>query len=120
MSVILWEILVSRKENDEKIKLALSNGLHRVAGVKATREQALTFIVSEKKYFHHANLESANVEKEFLQEALGKKLQLYKVWNVRRETLAADMKMLRTELSKQDNWDAINQAVDRVLCGAGY
>jgi len=114
------EVLVSRKENQQKINLALSNGLKRVAGVKAEAGQPLTYILSEKKYFHHANLDSAKVEKEFLQEALGKKLQIYKIWNVSRETLDADLKMLRSELNKNTEWDLINQAVDRVLCGAGY
>jgi len=47
-------------------------------------------------------------------------LQIYKIWNVSRETLDADLKMLRSELDKQPDWDAINQAVDRILCGAGY
>lgn len=109
-----------KKEDAEKIRLALANGLKRVAGVKAAAEQSLTFIISEKQYFHHANLESARVEKEFLQEALGKNLKIYKVWNVSRETLDADLKMLRSELDKIPEWDSINQAVDRVLCGAGY
>ena len=111
---------MSRKKNDEKIQLALANGLPRVAGVKASAEQSLTYIISEKKYFHHANLESARVEKEFLQEALGKKMQIYKIWNVSRTVLDADLKMLRNELNKQPDWDPINQAVDRILCGAGY
>jgi len=111
---------MSQKENQQKINQALSNGLKRVAGVKAEAGQPLTYILSEKKYFHHANLDSAKVEKEFLQEALGKKLQIYKIWNVSRETLDADLKMLRSELDKQPDWDAINQAVDRILCGAGY
>ena len=111
---------MSRKKNDEKIRLALAKGLPRSAGVKASAEQSLTFIISEKKYFHHANLESAKVEKDFLQEALGKKMQIYKIWNVSREALDTDLKMLRNELDNQSDWNLISQAVDRILCGAGY
>ena len=111
---------MSRKKNDEKIQLALANGLPRAAGVKAGAKQSLTYIISEKKYFHHANLDSAKIEKEFLQEALGKKLQIYKIWNIDRESLEADLKMLRNELDNQSDWNSINQAVDRILCGAGY
>jgi len=111
---------VRRKDNEEKIQLALAKGLPRVAGVKAGAEQSLTYIISEKKYFHHANLDSAKIEKDFLQEALGKKLQIYKIWNIDRESLKADLRMLRGELDKQANWSPIELAIDRVLCGAGY
>jgi len=39
---------------------------------------------------------------------------------VGRETLEADLKLLRAELDKKSEWDAENQAINRLLIGAGY
>jgi len=111
---------MNTKKNAEKIKLALERGVPRAAGVKADPDQSLTYILSERKYYHHANLESAKAEKDFLQVALGRNMSLYKVWNVGRETLEADLKLLRAELDKKSEWDAENQAINRLLIGAGY
>lgn len=107
-------------KNAELIKLAIENGVYRAEGVKAEPDQSLTYILSERRYFHHANLESAKAEKYFLQAALGRSMSLYKVWNVNRETLEADLKLLRSKLDKETEWDDENHAVDRILTGAGY
>ena len=111
---------MNTKKNAEKIKLALERGIHRAAGVKAEPNQSLTYILSERKYYHHANLESAKAEKDFLQIALGRDMLLYKVWNVGRQTLEADLKLLRAELDKKTKWDTAHRAIDRLLIGAGY
>lgn len=107
-------------KNAELIKLAIENGVHRAEGVKAETDQALTYILSERRYFHHANMESAKAEKYFLQAALGRSMSLYKVWNVNRETLEEDLKLLRAKLDEKTDWDDENQAIDRLLIGAGY
>lgn len=111
---------MNRKNYSEKIAHALANGLARAPGQKADPGQALTFILSDKRYFHHATMNSAKAEKRFLEQALGKKIQLYKVWNIQRTALEKDMMMLRAELSKESNWNAVHKAIDRLVCGAGY
>jgi len=109
---------VDKGKNAELIKTAIENGVHRAEGVKA--EPSLTYILSERRYFHHANMESAKAEKYFLQAALGRSMSLYKVWNVNRETLEEDLKLLRAKLDKKTDWDDENHAIDRLLIGAGY
>ena len=47
-------------------------------------------------------------------------MSLYKVWNVNRETLEEDLKLLRAKLDEKTDWDDENKAIDRLLTGAGY
>lgn len=104
----------------EKIEIALKSGLVRKPGIKANPNQVLSYILSDKKFFHHATLESAKAEKEFLQKALQRDLKIYKVWNSKREMIESDMRHLRSELDRQSKWNDLHAAIDRVLVGAGY
>lgn len=108
------------KKDTEKIEDALANGLIRLDGEKAPPDQPLTYILSDKKFYHHANLESAKAEKEFLESALGRRMRIYKIWNANREITENDMKLLRTELNNSLDWNKHDEAVDRILNGAGY
>jgi len=103
-----------------KIQQALENGIVRKQGVKADSCQSLTYILSDKKFFHHATLESAKAEKEFLQAALERELRIYKVWNSSRELIDNDMRYLRHELSVLSEWSDTQAALNRILVGAGY
>lgn len=103
-----------------QIEEAIASGIIRKPGERAAPNQTLTYILSDKKYFHHANLRSAKSEKEFLETVLGKDLKLYKVWNISRETAEADFKLIRSKLSSLSSWDVTFEAVDRIIAGAGY
>jgi len=104
----------------QKIRIAQEAGLVRAEGVKAEPNQILTYILSDKKFYHHATLESAKAEKEFLQAALQRDLKIYKVWNSKREMIDSDMRKLRHELSGISEWNDTQAAIDRILVGAGY
>jgi len=109
-----------RLKDREKINQAIANGLSRKIGEPAKPDQTLTYILSDKKFYHHANLISAKAEKEFLETALARQVRLYKVWNTNREYIEADMKLIRSELKNSSNWCGFQQAIDRILTGAGY
>ena len=111
---------MNRIKDAEKIEEALAGGLVRLNGEKAPPDQPLTYILSDKKFYHHANLDSAKAEKEFLETALGRRMRIYKIWNANREIIEADMKLLRTALNNSLNWNKHDEAVDRILSGAGY
>ena len=111
---------MNRAKQWRKIQEAIETGLERKEGVRAEPGQPLTFILSDKKFYHHATLESAKAEKEFLQAALSKEMRIYKVWNTKREMVESDMKLLRNTLSNLPNWDDTQKAMDRILSGAGY
>ena len=104
----------------KKINQAIEGGAVRKIGERAGPDQVLAYILSDKKFFHHANLRSAKAEKEFLQGALGKQMRIYKVWNVSRKGIITDMELLRSDLNKSKNWGDTQQAIDRILSGAGY
>ena len=104
----------------DKINTAIGAGVIRQAGERAGPDQMLAYILSDKKFYHHATLRSAKAEKEFLQTALGKKMRIYKVWNASRESIVSDMELLRSDLNNFQNWGAVQHAIDRVLSGAGY
>lgn len=103
-----------------KINQAIEGGAVRQIGERAGPEQVLAYILSEKKFYHHATLRSAKAEKEFLQTALGKKMRIYKVWNASRKSIISDMELLRTNLNDFQNWGDAQHAIDRILSGAGY
>jgi len=104
----------------QKIQAAIKQGLVREQGVAAEIDQPLTFILSDRKFFHHASLESAKAEKEFLQTALGKRIRLYKVWNTTSDQIKTDMGIIRKELKQESNGSSFFLAIDRVLTGAGF
>lgn len=104
----------------EKINQAIKDGAVRKMGERAGSDQFLAYILSDKKFYHHANLNSAKAEKEFLQTALGKKMRIYKVWNCSRKSIISDMELLRNELKNFQNWGETQHAIDRILIGAGY
>ena len=112
----------SRKYLEEQIKMekALAAGINRPFSVKATDNQTLTYILSKSRLFHHATLESASAEKYFLQAALGLKVRVYKIWNVRRDEVKDDFYMLRAMLDETEDWDPAFEALNRVLKGAGF
>ena len=104
----------------EKINRALAYGIVRPIPVQASNEQSLTFILREAKPFQHATLESASAERYFLQAALGIRVRIMKVWNEGRQSINEDMLLLRGRLTETPHWDASDEALDRVLKGAGY
>lgn len=111
---------MNRKVDAEKIRLALELGVSRGVGVRANPDQPLTYVLSDKKFFHHANIASAKAEKEFLQASLGRKIRIYKVWNINRVSIETDMSLLRDILSHQSDWNDESHAIDRLLTGAGF
>ena len=111
---------MSHAKQWQKIQDAVATGIERKEGVRAEPGQPLTFILSDRKFYHHATLESAKAEKEFLQATLDKEMRIYKVWNARREMIDSDMKLLRKTLSNLTEWNDTQKAIDRILSGAGY
>lgn len=109
-----------RANDYQKIKNALENGYDRKIGKRAHVSQTLTYVISDKKFFHHANIYSANAEKAFLEFALGREMRMYKVWNVKSDSAVADMKFLRYTLNNCANWNDNQIVMDRVLRSAGY
>ncbi|MDB2439466.1 hypothetical protein N9W89_12190 [Hellea sp.] len=107
-------------EEQIKIEKALADGISRPVSVKAEYNQSLTYILSKSKLFHHATLESASAEKYFLQAALGRKLRIYKIWNVGRDEVKDDLYMLIAMLDETEVWDPAFEALDRVMKGAGF
>lgn len=85
--------------DQERIDKAMANGFIRKKGERAAPHQALAYVLSDKRFYRHANLSSAKAEKDFLQAALGRKLRIYKVWNADREAIEADMTLLRNKLT---------------------
>lgn len=104
----------------EKIEKALQDGLVRKETIKAGENQTLTYILSDKKFCHHATLESAKAERAFLKAALKRNLRIYRVWRSSPEIVDADFLNLRLELAKLPEWNDMHAALDRVLIGAGY
>ena len=111
---------MDRKTERELVETALANGIMRKEGEKAYPGQPLTYILTDKAFYHHANFASAKAEKELLQAALHKNIRIYKVLNISGETIEADMKYLRGELNKNSNWSTSEETIDRLLTGAGY
>jgi len=111
---------MSRISDWQKIQSALANGLVREQGVPAELNQAMTFVLSDRKFFHHATLASAKAEKEFLQTALGKRIRLYKVWNTSRKNVQTDMSLIRTGAEQLSNQSEFYKALDRVLMSSGF
>ena len=104
----------------KKIQKAIENGVVREQSKRAEPEQLLTYVLSDKKLFQHATIESAKSEKEFLQLALDRDIRIYKIWNVTRERLQNDMVLIRGEARKMSKRTNFYKALDRVLEGAGF
>jgi len=111
---------MTRIRDWQKIQTAVSQGLVREQTQAAEIDQVLTFVLSDKKFFHHASLSSAKAEKEFLQTALDKQMRIYKVWNVSSAEMQADLTLIRGEATKLSRSSNFYQALDRVLESAGY
>ena len=108
------------QQKEQMFEKALEAGIPRPKSVKASEDQALTFILLEFKPFHHATLESARAERYFLQAALCKPVRIMKVWNKGRQSINEDMLLLRGRLAETPHWDESDEALDSVLKGAGY
>lgn len=104
----------------ELVETALANGITRKEGVRAYPGQPLTYILTDKMFYHHANIASAKAEKEFLQIALHKNIRIYKVWNMSGEAIEADMTLIRNEAEKLPTKAGFYEALNRMLLGAGY
>lgn len=68
---------------NKKIKKALDAGVERKSGRRASADQELVFICAARKPFYHADYESANEERLFLEKALGHKVRVLKVLSVK-------------------------------------
>lgn len=105
---------------EQKIKKALREGVARQNPVAAPPSQTLTYVLAKRRFFHHATVESASAERYFLQAALGQRVRVMKIWNTGRDQIQDDMSLLRGMLSETESWDPAQEALDRVLKGAGY
>ena len=108
------------QQKEQMFEKAVEAGIPRPENVKASKGQALTYILLEFKPFHHATLESAAAERYCQQAALGTRVRIMKVWNEGRKSINEDMLLLRGRLTETPHWDASDEALDRVLKGAGY
>lgn len=112
--------LSSHEIDKENISKALAHGIVRKDYVRAKPGQLLTYIISRHRNFHHATLESASDERYFLQAAFGRKVRIYKIWNVGRQEIKDDFHMLRAMLDETEHWDPAYESLDRILKGAGF
>lgn len=112
--------LTSHQIEQKNIAKALTDGVVRRERVQAKPDQLLTYILSRHKQFHHATLESASNERYFLQAALGRRVRIFKIWNVGRKQIKDDFYLLRAMLDETEHWDPAYHALDRVLKGAGF
>ena len=111
---------MKRIQDREKIENALANGLVRQEGQRAAPDQLMSYILSDRKFFSHATLESAKSEKDFLEVVLGRQIRIYKVLNVKRELLQNDMVLMRSEAEKLSKRTKFYKSLNRVLEGAGF
>lgn len=112
--------LTSNEIDKENITKAVADGVLRKDRNPAKPGQLLTYVISRHKNFHHATLESASDERYFLQAAFGRKVRIYKIWNVGRQQIKDDFYMLRAMLDETEHWDPANECLDRILKGAGF
>ena len=104
----------SHQIEQKNIAKALTDGVVRQERVQAEPDQLLTYILARHKQFHHATLESASNERYFLQAALGRRVRIFKIWNVGRKQIKNDFYMLRAMLDETEHWDPAYNALDRV------
>jgi len=112
--------LTSHQIEQKNIAKALADGVVREERVQAEPDQLLTYILARHKQFHHATLESASNERYFLQTALGRRVRIFKIWNVGRKQIQHDFYMTRAMLDETEHWDPALHAIDRILKGAGF
>jgi len=112
--------LSSYEIEKNNIAKALADGVVREDRVKAEQDQLLTYILVRHKQFHHATIESASNERYFLQAALGRRVRIFKIWNVGRKQIQHDFYMTRAMLDETEHWDPALHAIDRILKGAGF
>ncbi len=102
------------------IQKALTAGIERPEWQRAKLGQSLTYILSRSSHFHHGNIKSASAERYFLQAALGRKIRIFKIWNIGRTAIKDDLSLLRGMLDETEHWDPAFEALDRILQGAGF
>lgn len=112
--------LSSHQIEQQNIAKALIDGVERKERIEAKPEQLLTYVLVRHKLFHHATLEGASNERYFLQAALGRKIRIYKIWNVGRKQIKNDFHILRAMLDESKDWDPAFEALNRILKGAGF